>query len=173
MKKILFTAICIFGMNCVYAVFFGLDGYVIEKNNIIKYPKGIYGVYIDYPLKGATKQSLNNNCIIEKDATSMLQPECQKDKSGEFLVTYLKMWNLININNGKTCVLNIMFYDKSDTLLQNSQLSAFENCPWIDITPDTSVDKARDYIIKIEGKLVAPTESFVNESKAHISIESK
>jgi translation initiation factor 1 (eIF-1/SUI1) len=60
------------------------------------------------------------------------------------------MENLININKGTSCVLSIMFYDKSDLLIQKRQLSSYNDCQWVPIPKDTSIDVARKYIIKIE-----------------------
>lgn len=173
MKKILLVVFCVLGFNSVFAIFFGLSNYVIEKNNISKYPNGIYGVFIDYELSGAVKQSLINNCIIQKDSSSVQSLECSKDKNGDFLTSYLKMENLININKGTSCVLSIMFYDKSDLLIQKRQLSSYNDCQWVPIPKDTSIDVARKYIIKIEGVSASTIESFTHESKPVINHESR
>ncbi len=165
MKKILIAIFCILGFNSAFAVFFGLSNYVLEKNNISKYPNGIYGVFIDYELSGAVKQSLSNSCIIQKDSTSVQSAECRQDKNGDFLTSYLKMENLINVDKGTSCVLNIMFYDKSDLLIQKRPLSSYNNCQWVPIPKDTSIDVARKYIIKIEGVNIPTVESLATESK--------
>ncbi len=173
MKKILLVIFCVLGFNSAFAIFFGLSNYVIEKNNISKYPNGIYGVFIDYELSGAVKQNLINNCIIQKDSTSVQSLECRQDKNGDFLTSYLKMENLINVDKGTSCVLNIMFYDKSDLLIQKRQLSSYNGCQWVPIPKDTSIDAARKYIIKIEGVSVSTIESFATESKAVVNLQSK
>ena len=173
MKKILITVFCVLGFKSAFAIFFGLNNYVIEKNNISKYPNGIYGVFIDYDLSGAVKQSLSNRCIIEKDSTSMVSPECMRNGKGDFRTSYLKMKNLINVAKGTSCVLNIMFYDKSDLLIQNRELAAYNDCQWVPIPKDTSIDVARKYIVKIEGINVLNIESTSLESKTRINPDSR
>lgn len=164
MKKIFVAILFILGFNSANAVFFGMSNYVIDKDNILKYPKGIYRVYIYYDITGATKTSLNDNCIIQRDASSIQSPECQKDKKGNLLASYMKMENLINVSKDKACVLNIMFFDKSDTLIQTRILARYESCPYAPIPKDTSIDVARKYIIKIEGNNIVTSESKVPES---------
>ena len=168
MKKVLIVVFCVLSFDSAFGLFFGMNTYVIEKNNIAKYPKGVYGVYIDYILTGPTKQSLTNSCIIQKDAAAIQPPECQRDKNGDFVVNYLRMQNLINLDNSTACVLNIMFYDKSDGLIQNTPLNTFESCQWGDIPNDTSIDVAREYLIKIEAKAALSYESNAVESKTVI-----
>ena len=173
MKKILLVIFCILGFNSAFAIFFGLSNYVIEKNNISKYPNGVYEIFIDYELSGAVKQSLSNNCIIQKDSTSLQSLECSQDKKGNFLTSYLKMKNLVNIDKSTSCVLNIMFYDKSDLLIQKKQLSSCNDCQWVPISKGTSIDVARKYIVKIEGLSVSNVESSTPESKAVVNAKLK
>ena len=165
MKKILVVTLLVLGFNTANAVFFGMSTYVIEKDNILKYPNGIYRVDIYYDITGSTKTTLNDNCIIQRDASSTQSAECQRDKKGNLLASYMKMENLIDVNNGKSCVTNIMFYDKSDARLQTRALATFESCPYAPIPKDTSVDVARKYILTIDGNNIYKPESQLTESK--------
>jgi hypothetical protein len=69
------------------------------------------------------------------------------------------MRTLINVQDNTTCILNIMFYDRSDVLLQTRELTTFEGCQWAAIPQNSSVDKARLYILKIDSMPAATTES--------------
>lgn len=153
MKKILFIVLVFAIIFDANAKFFGLDGYVIDKNHITKYNGNIYSVYIDYTISGTTKTNFTNTCIVQKD-TSIYQPlECKKDKYGNYVVSYMKMSTLINTDDSTVCILSIMYYDRSDVLLQTRPLTTEDRCQWSKILPTSSLDIAQKYILKNQNKI--------------------
>lgn len=153
--KTVVVLIMSFMTNFAMAEVFNLNGYTVDHKikDIKQYSPGIYGIYINYDLTGDIKRNFINYCLLEKD-TSISQPlACTKNKSGNYITNYMKMYILVDINNKTSCIVNMACYDNKNNLLQLSPLTTLDKCQWAEIAPKTSIDAARVFITNHKDKI--------------------